>query len=365
VDTLALGPLLTRPERLQRKFYGSRAPEEIAVASERRRHAVREIPWLSVSGGASTMDAASGDGARRLSVHWGACDHWAALRLCRSGGMTEFHFYMDDSGSRDPDRDRSTDPQSPDWFALGGLLVRADAAEVAKASIAAFRVRWPQMGSEPFRSYDIRNKTKRFRWLEALPREQYVAFMGELTALIAGLPIHVLACVVDRPGYNRRYMEQYGPRRWKLCRTAFNIAVERAAKVAHHHGARLRIFVERSDPKTEGQFKEYFNDMRHVGLPFDAATSQKYAPLAQATLHATLFEFRVKTKSSALMQFADLVLWPVCQGGYDATHRAYKALAQAGKLVDTLCTEANGLQGIKYSCFDGQQAQQQTVQQAR
>ena len=46
--------------------------------------------------------------------------------------------------------------------------------------------------------------------------------------------------------------------------------------------------------------------------------------------------------SSAWMQFTDLVRWPVCQGLCDANHRAYKALAQAGKLVDTLCTEAKG-----------------------
>ena len=127
--------------------------------------------------------------------------------------------------------------------------------------------------------------------------------------------------------------------------------MERAAKVAHHHGGRLRIFVERSDQKTEAQFKGYFDDMRRVGAPFNTTTSQKYAPLAAETLHATLLEFRTKTKSSALMQFADLVLWPVCQGGYDANHRAYTALVQAGKLIDVLCTEDNGLQGIKYSCF--------------
>ena len=120
---------------------------------------------------------------------------------------------------------------------------------------------------------------------------------------------------------------------------------------SHHHGGRLRIFVERSDQKTEAQFKGYFDDMRRVGAPFNTTTSQKYAPLAAETLHATLLEFRTKTKSSALMQFADLVLWPVCQGGYDANHRAYTALVQAGKLIDVLCTEDNGLQGIKYSCF--------------
>lgn len=176
--------------------------------------------------------------------------------------------------------------------------------------------------------------------------------MCELTELILGLPIHVLACVIDRPGYNRRYISEYGPRRWKLCRTAFSIAVERAAKVAIHKGVRLRVFAERSDKLTEAQFKGYFDEMRRVGLPFNAETSGKYQPLSVGQLHSTLFEFRVKSKDSLLMQFADLVLWPVCHGGYDRSHRPYADLCKAGRLVEVLCTEENGLLGTKYSCFD-------------
>ena len=276
--------------------------------------------------------------------------------LLANGGVigmsAEYYFYMDDSGSRDPDRDRGTDAKGPDWFALGGLLINSEDEDAAKESISAFRQRWPQMGDQPFRSYDIRNKSGRFRWLAGLTSERYRAFMGDLTDLIAGLPIHVLACVIDRPGYNRRYIDQYGPRRWKLCRTAFSIAVERAAKVAMHKGVRLRVYAERSDKPTEAQFKGYFDEMRRIGLPFNAANSEKYRPLSADQLHATLFEFRIKTKDSMLMQFADLVLWPVCHGGYDRGHRAYVELSKAGKLIEVLCTEDNGLQGTKYSCFD-------------
>ncbi|MHA6886182.1 DUF3800 domain-containing protein [Ralstonia pseudosolanacearum] len=264
----------------------------------------------------------------------------------------EYLFYIDDSGSRDPDRSRGTESSGPDWFALGGVLINSADEEVAKLAISDFRRRWAQMGDEPLHSYDIRNKTKQFRWLKNLSPEEHREFMNQLTALIVSLPIHVLACVVDRPGYNKRYMETYGPRRWKLCRTAFNIAVERAAKVALHHRMRLRVYVERSDKPTESQLKSYFKDMRTVGLPFNASNSAKYQPLTAEQLHATLFEFRIKTKASLLMQLADLVLWPVCHGGYDTTHRAYAALAKAGKLLDVLCTEENGLLGVKYSCFD-------------
>lgn len=208
------------------------------------------------------------------------------------------------------------------------------------------------MKDEPLRSYDIRNKTQRFRWLAQASAQRQESFMSELTALIEGLPIHVLACVVDRPGYNRRYLQEYGPRRWRLCRTAFNIVVERAAKVANHRGARLRVFAERSDKPTEDSFREYFNAMRNGGLPFDASRSAQYNPLPHEVLRSTLLEFRIKTKESTLMQMADLVLWPVCQGGYDKEHRAYAHLVKTGKLMEAHCTDSNGLLGTKYSCFD-------------
>lgn len=54
----------------------------------------------------------------------------------------EYHFYMDDSGSRDPDRNRNTDTMKPDWFALGGLLINSADVTAAKDAITAFRARW-------------------------------------------------------------------------------------------------------------------------------------------------------------------------------------------------------------------------------
>jgi hypothetical protein len=263
-----------------------------------------------------------------------------------------FLYYIDDSGSRDPDRNPKQGQTEPDWFALGGVLLNTADKDECDAKIAGFRGSWPQIGNNPLHSYEIRNKTKAFRWLESLAPEDLAKFMDGLSSLIVSLPIVVAGCVVHRPGYNTRYMEEYGPRRWKLCRTAFNIALERAAKYAHHHGGKLRVYVERTDRVTESHFKEYYDSLRTDGPPFDAKRSAQYLPMSSEQLHQTLYEFKVKTKQSDLMQLADLCLWPICMGGYDQAHRAYAALKGAGKLIDVHCTAANQLLGIKYSCFD-------------
>lgn len=212
--------------------------------------------------------------------------------------------------------------------------------------------RWPEMKDSPLHSYEVRNRAGGFRWLQAASAARTNAFMQDLTGLMTQLPILVLACVVDRPGYNARYKERYGPARWELCRTAFTIAVERAAKFAQQDGRRLRVYTERSDKQTEKRLKGYYDAMRSVGAPFDAATSSRYRPLTAEALASTLIDFEVKTKSSRLMQIADMALWPACKGGYDTTDRAFIALKEAAKLLDAHCTEQNGLQGIKYSCFD-------------
>jgi hypothetical protein len=268
----------------------------------------------------------------------------------------ELHFYIDDSGSRDPDRSPK-DKSFPDWFALGGVIVHADEKDHVDAAIIDFRASWPQIGDRPLRSYDIRNQTNGFNWLKALSEPERNRFYNELTDLILGLPITLLACVVDRPGYNARYYTEYGLRRWTLCRTAFSIVIERAAKLAIHRGARMRVYLERTDIPTETRFKQYYEELRKKAAPFDALRSAKYGPLDAASMHKTLFEFKVKTKESLLMQLADLVLWPMCKGGYDQSFRVYRQLAEAGKLMDFHCTAENSLQGIKYSCFPAVETQ--------
>ncbi len=263
----------------------------------------------------------------------------------------EFLFYIDDSGSRDPDRRPDDKRRDSDWFALGGVIVDAADKDHCDQAISAFRRSWPQIGDAPLHSYEIRNKTEAFRWLEMLSPSELEAFYQGISDLMVSLPIIAAGCVIDRPGYNRRYAEQYGPRRWKLCRTAFNITVERAAKFAAHHEARLRVYVERTDPKTEAQFRKYYEELRELGAPFDPNRSAKYNPLSGNVLAKTLYEFKVKTKQSDLMQIADLCLWPVCSGGYRPDNRSFELLKRHGKLLDFHCSEANSLQGIKYFCF--------------
>jgi hypothetical protein len=258
---------------------------------------------------------------------------------------------MDDSGSRDPDRTRAKDPDLVDWFGMGGIIVRDEDVLTLKRMIQEFRSRWPHPEA-PLHSWEIRARKKGFAWLSNTSGAKRDRFLGELTDLMCSLPIIVHATVVDRPGYNRRYLQEYGPRRWSLCRTAFKIAVERAAKFAASNGARLRIYVEQSDKENERRLREYFNSLRTEGLPFNEQTSSKYGPLKANELARTLLEFQVKTKASLPMQVADLALWPVCKGRYQPDNLSLIALTQSGKLLDARCTTENGLLGIKYSCFD-------------
>jgi hypothetical protein len=263
-----------------------------------------------------------------------------------------FRFYVDDSGSRHPDRNPAEVPPQHDWFALGGVLIAESKLPAAEAAIESFRARWPEMGNAPLHSAPIRSRNGDFRWLMRASASRKDEFMCDLTRLMTSLPIVVHACVVDRPGYNNRYKERYGRERWALCRTAFTIAVERAAKYARAKELRLRVYVEQSDRKTEGRLKGYYEALRTNGTPFSTDTSAKYGPMAAEELSQALLEFRVKSKASTLMQIADLALWPACKGGYAPENLAFTALRDAGKLIDTHCTADNGVQGIKYSCFD-------------
>jgi hypothetical protein len=159
--------------------------------------------------------------------------------------------------------------------------------------------------------------------------------------------------VIDRPGYNSRYLEKYGRNRWSLCKTAFAVAVERATKFAIRSGRRLRVLIERSDRKTDGWIRDYYEDLKVAGAPFADETSQKYAPLASEDFTKSLYELRLKNKSSPMIQIADLYLWPMCIGGYDPANRPLVRLKNDRRLIDCVLSEqAIGLEGIKYSCWD-------------
>ncbi len=167
------------------------------------------------------------------------------------------------------------------------------------------------------------------------------------------LPVMGFACVIDRPGYNARYEAVYRENRWQLCKTAFAIAVERAAKHSVVRGRRMRVYVEASGKTEDRMLKAYYETLKSDGPWFDQQRSSPYAPLGARDYAACLYEFRVKQKKSLLMTIADLYLWPMCIGGYDAANRSYAALKAAGKLIDCQLSAEQVLhRGIKYSCFD-------------
>ena len=166
-------------------------------------------------------------------------------------------------------------------------------------------------------------------------------------------PVIGLACVIDRPGYNHRYKAQYAADRWSLCKTAFNIAVERAAKYALDVDHRLRVSPERCNKSEDRTLRGYYDELKTKGMPFARDNSEKYGPLTPEQFRQTLYEFKPKYKSSPMAQFADLYLWPLCMGGYHASNRVYAKLKQDGKLIDCVVNaDATGTLGTKYSCFD-------------
>ncbi|PRQ09043.1 DUF3800 domain-containing protein [Enhygromyxa salina] len=257
-----------------------------------------------------------------------------------------YPFYMDDSGARHPDRQLS-DGSRPDWFALGGILVRQQDEQLCRRMHSELCAKWG-IGA-PLHSEEIRNRKKNFRWLA--PLETRNQFLAELQAMLLAMPVVGIACVIDRPGYHARYHGKYGSQKWSLCRSSFTIGVERASKFARSRGCKLNVYVERSDRKTDRQVKTYFEELKRAGHPFDHARASKYSPLNLTELGETLHDFKMKRKSSPMMQIADLYLYPICRGGYDASYYPFGQLRSASKLIDLHVDDVN-TSGIKYYCFE-------------
>lgn len=266
--------------------------------------------------------------------------------------VAALNLYLDDSGTRHPDREVGRQPaHGHDWFAMGGILLRDEDEDVVRAKHASFCAEWAI--DYPLHSTEIRASSKNFKWVNTLPPARRGQFMEGLGTLVTSEELTALACVIDRPGYNHRYTARYGRQRWLLCKTAFNVVVERAAKYARSRGCRLRVFVEKSDKETDEMLRSYYDHLRTHGHPFDGDAAAKYAPLTAGELAHTLYDFKTKAKSSPPMQLADLCLWPICMGGYTPTNRAYDALRRAGTLIDSKLEPGEVVErGIKYSCWE-------------
>jgi hypothetical protein len=262
------------------------------------------------------------------------------------------NFYLDDSGARHPDHDPGKRAaHGYDWFALGGILIKDEDEESARELHKQFCDKWSI--TDPIHSVEIRGCTGNFLWLMELSKPRRESFFEELYLLMRAAPVTGLACVIDRPGYNARYAEKYAAQRWMLCKSAFNIVVERAAKYARELGYRLRVSPERCNKPEDATLKGYYDDLRVKGPPFAVDTSDKYAPLTAAQFKETLYEFKPKKKSSPMAQFADLFLWPMCVGGYHAGNRPFQRLMEDGKLIECgMKPEEWPMLATKYYCFE-------------
>jgi hypothetical protein len=265
------------------------------------------------------------------------------------------NFYMDDSGTRHPDHNPGKRAKHGyDWFALGGVLIADTDEDQARTMHSDFCRRWGL--TEPIHSVEVRSRTQSFLWLERRPQRDKDIFYEELYQLMNSAPVVGLACVIDRPGYNARYREKYGRQRWSLCKSAFTISVERAAKYARERECRLRVMPERCNRAEDRVLKEYYEDLKKKGPPFDPNTSEKYRPLSPQEYKETLLEFAPKMKSSPMAQMADLYLWPMCMGGYNQGCRPYERLKEDGKLIEChLLEQDRPTLATKYYCFDGEQ----------
>lgn len=186
-----------------------------------------------------------------------------------------------------------------------------------------------------------------------MERAEQRRFYHELDEFLIAVPVHVLACVVDRPGYNARYADKYGQDRWSICKTAFPIIAERAVKYAMLNDARVRLFVERSDKVSEALLRSHYNSMRNEGMPFAGGGDAKYSPLTADIMRVRLYDLKFKFKSSPMIQLADLMLYPLCKAAYENDYRPMQLLRERGKLIEAVVPhELIATVGSKYSCFD-------------
>mgnify|MGYP000320115597 FL=1 len=76
----------------------------------------------------------------------------------------EFLYYIDESGSRDPDRKPTPNHlNEPNWFGIGGVIIDANDKSRIEDEVDRFKSVWNIPQTDYLRSYDISNKSAGFR----------------------------------------------------------------------------------------------------------------------------------------------------------------------------------------------------------
>lgn len=268
--------------------------------------------------------------------------------------MAELTFYMDETGNRQPDKDIDQSRKGRDWFALGGLIVKREDED---------QIKWRrdevarELGARsPFHITDMLSESKGFSWLGRLTERRRREFWSSYQEFLSEIPAIGFGCVIDRPGYVARgYVEKHGDQKWLLCRSAFDIAIERAAKYARSEGRKLRVVFE-SDPPFDPIMKQYFRDLKEHGLAFDTVRSEKYQPLTAEDFRNVLTTVEARPKSNRVLQVADSYVYAIARGRYDKKFSIWRDLCDHGKVSNFAMggdPEKIRAMGIKYYCFDG------------
>lgn len=266
--------------------------------------------------------------------------------------MSEIVFYMDETGNRKADKMKDATRKGRDWFAFGGLLINSEDIPKAKTLHVEFCKEWGIR--TPFHLTDMLGYHKNFRWMDRKPLSFKRDFWSAYSDLITSIEATGQACVIDRQKYfERGYVEKHSEDPWSLCRSAFDITVERAVKFAIYKERKLRIVFE-SDGPFNPIVKGYFKNLKENGLEFNKENSGKYNPLKAEDFAKTLTTIETKDKTSKMLQFADTYVYSIARHKYDAQFFLGRNLRDRGRTMGSALGGNAQLikeMGVKYYCF--------------
>lgn len=231
----------------------------------------------------------------------------------------------------------------------GGVIVASEDVDALSNKVEAFCNRWEVPA---LHGNKIRSGKGKFGFLKK-DNDRRNAFFSELNRLVLDDRLIAHACVICRPGYRDRYLEKYPDGiRWAMSKTAFDISVERAAKLAMKAGRRLDVVYERSGKKEDRLIEGYFEDLKVAGMRFCADNSKQYGPMTRAQFADLLNVIWADGKGNPLLQLADLFVHPLSQVTCGKQNRAYEQLVDRKMLLDF--KHEDDAVGVKYSCYDGE-----------
>lgn len=260
-----------------------------------------------------------------------------------------FTLYLDETGNRHPDKKADASRIGRDWFGFGGVLVRGEDNDKARSLVDDFSSKWRLRG--PAHLTDMRAEKKAFSWLERASGTQRSEFWRDWERVLCEAPVFGVGCIIDRPGYVARGYLNKHPDRWLLCRSAFDITVERCSKIASHEERKLHVVFEQ-DAAINKIVTGYFDNLKSNGMGFNQENSKYYNPLGSDQFSSILGRIQHKPKENQILQIADSYIYSIARAGYDKKFWLYRSLKEAGKISDECFAYVDGNVGIKYYCFD-------------